>query len=171
MGAILSIAIVFVSKTGNTRLLAERARILVPADSLVYFGAPSPEALQASTVLMGFWTDKGTCPEPDRGFLRSCHGKRVFLFATYGYGGDPTYADHVLGNACGLLPEDAEYLGGYACLGKMPATTRERFVRMAVSAPDRFLPKIANFDNALTHPDEADLHGFDVALCRAIATP
>ena len=55
----MSYAIVFSSKTGNTRLLADTLRASLPQNECTYFGAPAPEALEAETLYIGFWTDKG----------------------------------------------------------------------------------------------------------------
>ena len=47
----MSYAIVFSSKTGNTRLLADTLRASLPQNECTYFGAPAPEALEAETRL------------------------------------------------------------------------------------------------------------------------
>ena len=39
----MSYAIVFSSKTGNTRLLADTLRASLPQNECTYFGAPAPE--------------------------------------------------------------------------------------------------------------------------------
>ena len=52
----MSYAIVFSSKTGNTRLLADTLRASLPQNECTYFGAPAPEALEAETLYIGFWT-------------------------------------------------------------------------------------------------------------------
>ena len=51
----MSYAIVFSSKTGNTRLLADTLRASLPQNECTYFGAPAPEALEAETLYIGFW--------------------------------------------------------------------------------------------------------------------
>lgn len=56
----MSYAIVFSSRTGNTALLAQTIWDTLPGDCL-YFGTPDPKALEAETVYVGFWTDKGSC--------------------------------------------------------------------------------------------------------------
>ena len=61
----MSYAIVFSSRTGNTALLAQTIRDTLPGDCL-YFGTPDPKALEAETVYVGFWTDKGSCDDRTR---------------------------------------------------------------------------------------------------------
>lgn len=82
----MSYAIVYSSKTGNTRLLADAIRE-VAGDDCIYFGEPSDAALSADILYVGFWTDKGTCDSTVADFLKKLDGKKVFLFGTAGFGG------------------------------------------------------------------------------------
>lgn len=75
----MSYAIVFSSKTGNTRLLADTLRASLPQNECTYFGAPAPEALEAETLYIGFWTDKGHADDTLTAFLQTLKGKRVFF--------------------------------------------------------------------------------------------
>ena len=72
----MSYAIVFSSKTGNTRLLADTLRASLPQNECTYFGAPTPEALEAETLYIGFWTDKGHADDTLTAFLKTLTGKR-----------------------------------------------------------------------------------------------
>ena len=56
----MSYAIVFSSKTGNTKLLADTLHTCLPQESCCYFGTPDPAALEADKLYVGFWTDKGS---------------------------------------------------------------------------------------------------------------
>ena len=87
----MSYAIVFSSKTGNTRLLADTLRASLPQNECTYFGAPAPEALEAETLYIGFWTDKGHADDTLTAFLQTLKGKQVFLFGTAGFGGSAEY--------------------------------------------------------------------------------
>ena len=73
----MSYAIVFSSKTGNTRLLADTLRASLPQNECTYFGAPAPEALEAETLYIGFWTDKGHADDTLTAFLQTLKGKRA----------------------------------------------------------------------------------------------
>ena len=70
----MSYAIVFSSKTGNTRLLADTLRASLPQNECTYFGAPAPEALEAETLYIGFWTDKGHADDTLTAFLQTLKG-------------------------------------------------------------------------------------------------
>lgn len=64
----MSYAIVFSSKTGNTKMLADTLHECLPQEGSVYFGGPDPAALEADTLYVGFWTDKGKADEDTAAF-------------------------------------------------------------------------------------------------------
>lgn len=82
----MTYAIVYASKTGNTRLLAETIRESLPQDSCLWCGGPDERALAADRIYLGFWTDKGSCSQELTDFLAGTAGKEVFLFGTAGFG-------------------------------------------------------------------------------------
>ena len=137
----------------------EATAAALPPEGCVYRGAPAPEALDADVIFAGFWTDKGTCAQDMAGFLPLCGGKKVALFGTAGFGGDPDYFNMLLENVKKLLPSDAVYLGGWMCQGRMPGSVRARFAAQLEQDPENANAKrmLENFDRALSHPDEADL--------------
>ncbi len=149
-------AIVYSSRTGNTRQLADALHSALPAGDCLYFGTPAPEALAADRVYVGFWTDKGTCDEAVAAFLRSLPaGKEIYLFGTAGFGGSPAYFTKILDAAASNLPAGVQPVGRYMCQGKMPEAVRRRFEAMPESP--RRQAMLDNFDMALTHPDADDL--------------
>ena len=162
----MSYSIVFSSRTGNTRQLAETIRETLGEEGLVYFGAPDEAALQADRLYVGFWTDKGSCNQEAADFLKTLSGKEVFLFGTAGFGGVASYFDKILEKARKALPRDVRVLGTYMCQGKMPMSVRERYVKMKESPVPvpRMDQMIENFDKALSHPDAADLEGLAGAV-------
>ena len=169
----MSYAIVFSSKTGNTRLLADTLRASLPQNECTYFGAPAPEALEAETLYIGFWTDKGNADADTLAllrtlknkrlflfaFLQTLKGKRVFLFGTAGFGGSAEYFEQILAAVQKSLDESNTVIGTYMCQGKMPMTVRQQYEKMLQQpnhAPNLEM-LIENFDKALAHPDAADL--------------
>ena len=53
----MSYAIVYSSKTGNTKILADTLHDCLPQEGCDYFGVPDPAAMEADTLYVGFWTD------------------------------------------------------------------------------------------------------------------
>ena len=152
-------SIVYSSKTGNTRQLAEAIERQLPAGDLLYCGAPDAAALQADVLFVGFWTDKGTCDETVAQLLKQAEGKTVYLFGTAGFGQSQQYFDQILARVRENLPAGAVYGGGYMCQGRMPQAVRSRYEAMQVKEPEnaRYKMLIENFDAALAHPDANDL--------------
>lgn len=152
-------AIVYNSKTGNTRLLAETLQKVLPQADCVYFGTPNDAALSADRLYIGFWVDKGSCDDAVSDFLTKLQGKEVFLFGTAGFGKEPAYFETILKKVSQNLAPGNTLIGTYMCQGKMPISVRERYEQM-LAAPNpapNLHALIENFDQALSHPDEADL--------------
>lgn len=162
----MSYAIVFSSKTGNTKLLADTLHTCLPQESCCYFGTPDPAALEADELYVGFWTDKGTADESTLDFLKQLHGKNIFLFGTAGFGGSEEYFSKILKQAERSLDRSNTVFGRYMCQGKMPLSVRQRYEGM--KKQPIHLPNldalIENFDNALSHPDADDLERLKQAV-------
>ena len=155
-------AIVYSSMTGNTALLARTVRETLPGDACVWFGAPDPKALEADTVYVGFWTDKGTCSAEIAQFLQQLTTQRLFLFATAGFGGDAAYFARILGRAEELVRPGVPVIGTFMCQGKMPASVRARYETMEDAG--RRQAMLDNFDRAASHPDGEDLSALAAAV-------
>lgn len=156
-------AIVYSSKTGNTKMLAEKLREILPKQDCIYCGAPDGAALAAERLYVGFWCDKGTCDADTGAFLKTVEGKELYLFGTAGFGGEAAYFDQILQRVRGGLAGDVRVAGAFMCQGRMPMSVRERYERM-MSAPEHpanLGMLIENFDAALSHPDEEDLSRFE----------
>lgn len=156
----MTYSIVYSSKTGNTKMLADALHQALPADDCLYFGAPDAQALAAERIYIGFWTDKGTCDAETAAFLAQLTQQEIFLFGTCGFGGGVAYFEQILARVRDLLPESVQLVGSYLCPGKMPQSVRDRYVRIAEEEPAKrshMQKMIFNFDCALSHPDADDL--------------
>ena len=155
----MTYAIVYSSRTGNTKRLAEAIHQALPHEDCVYFGPMNDVALNAERLYIGFWTDKGTCDAATEAFMDKARDKEVFLFGTAGFGGDAAYFDQVLGRVEQNLNNSNRLVGTYMCQGKMPQSVRERYEKMRASTVH--IPNleelIENFDRALAHPNDGDL--------------
>lgn len=156
----MTYSIVYSSKTGNTKMLADALHQALPADDCLYFGAPDAQALAAERIYIGFWTDKGTCDAETAAFLAQLTHQEIFLFGTCGFGGGVAYFEQILARVRDLLSESVQLVGSYLCPGKMPQSVRDRYVRIAEEEPAKrshMQKMIFNFDCALSHPDADDL--------------
>ena len=154
-----SYSIVYSSKTGNTKMLADTIMKSLPELECVYFGLPDEKALLADRIYVGFWTDKGNCDDSTAQFLQQTTSQEIFLFGTAGFGENPEYFEKILHHTEKHMPKTITLIGTYMCQGKMPMSVRERYEKMA-SSPihmPNIKGMIENFDKALSHPDETDL--------------
>lgn len=158
----MSYAIVYSSRTGNTKALADAIREVLPPEDCCYFGPPDAAALAAQRLYIGFWTDKGTCDGETAAFLGQITNQQVFLFGTAGFGGAPAYFEKILNAAQENLSDSAQVVGRYMCQGKMPMGVRRRYEAMEES-PNRQV-MLDNFDRALSHPDQQDLEALKNAI-------
>ena len=150
--------IVYSSRTGNTRRLAEVIRTYLPEENCLYFGQPGDEAVekakQSGIIFAGFWTDRGSCDAVMADFLQKCGARRFFLFGTAGFGGSEEYYAQILGNVRKNLSGAARLEGSFVCQGQMPDAVRQRYEAMEPSPTRQQM--LDNFDRALGHPDEED---------------
>lgn len=158
----MTYSVVYSSKTGNTRMLAEAIRSFLPNENCTYMGEPSSQALVADRIYVGFWTDKGTCDPETAAFLSELTKQEVFLFGTAGFGGSAEYFEKILAEVKQKLGPQVRLIGTYMCQGKMPQGVRRRYEAMEESPRRQML--LDNFDRALSHPDEADLQYLKDAL-------
>lgn len=140
--------VVYNSLTGNTKLLADTIREVLPCNDD-----------NNDIVFVGFWTDKGTADSKTIEYLKLLRDKKIFLFGTCGFGGSEAYFERILTNVKNNIDSSNEVIGEYMCQGKMPESVRNRYLKMKESnnCPPNIDALIDNFDRALSHPDEKDL--------------
>ncbi|NCB33146.1 MAG: hypothetical protein EOM64_04585 [Erysipelotrichia bacterium] len=160
----MNYSIVYSSRTGNTAMLAQHLKTILPKDSLVYIGAPDTGALDADTLFIGFWTDKGRCDQVTENFLKTLNSKRIFLFGTAGFGESDSYFAQIISRTAANIDSSNTITGSFMCQGKMPLSVRERYESMKNEQPEKMNQLILNFDAALSHPDQADLDHFLAAI-------
>lgn len=151
-------SIVYSSKTGNTALIAEKIKNKISTENLTYFGLPSQDALDADTIFVGFWTDKGRCDDNLKSFIQNLSNKNIILFGTAGFGGSESYFNQIIDRVAAFIPESCSLKGSFMCQGKMPSIVRERYVQALEKDPSNTQMKsmIENFDEALNHPNPKD---------------
>lgn len=159
--------VVYSSRTGNTKKLANVIFAAIPGDSKDIQPIDEYEGKAADTFFVGFWTDRGTCDMSVVELLSELHGRNVALFGTCGMGSDAKYRNAIEQQVKVWLPEDNRYLGCFMCQGKMLIRVRKKYEAMSAQGPDaeRRQLLLDNFDKALLHPDEEDLkNAFDFAV-------
>ena len=148
------------------KIIGGHAAQLPAAGGLLLFRHPNPAAMEADTLYVGFWTDKGKADESSSDFLKQLRGKQVFLFGTAGFGGSEEYFNKILKAVQKNLHSSNTVIGSFMCQGKMPMSVRQRYENM--KKQPLHLPNldamIENFDKALSHPDADDLERLKQAV-------
>ena len=106
-------SIIYSSRTGNTRLLAEAIRESLPADLCDHFGTDEAGAVESEKLYVGFWTDKGTADEAALALLKRLKNKKIFLFGTAGFGESEAYFQKVLDRVKESIDESNSIIGTY----------------------------------------------------------
>lgn len=152
-------SITYSSRTGNTERLAEALREMFSEETRIYFGPLDDAASYADMIFVGFWTDKGSCDEEVKLFLKKLKGKTVFLFGTAGFGGSEEYFSKIMNSVRSNLDGANCIAGSFMCQGRMPEPVLRHYEKMLSEASDpaRIQHMIDNFHKASAHPDPGDL--------------
>ena len=142
-------SIIYSSKTGNTKKLAEAIYNTLPQNKCDYYGTVDKiDDVLSNVIYIGFWTEKGNADHLTIDFLNKLKNKKIFLFGTAGYGESEKYFEG-----------SNTIIGTFMCQGKMPLSVRERYEKMREqnNISLNIDKLIANFDKALSHPNKVDL--------------
>lgn len=161
-------SIVYSSKTGNTAVLAKKIQSCLPGGDAVYCGPPACDAADADFIFAGFWTNMGTCDEGMSAFLEGLRGKKLFLFGTAGFGGEPEYFAKILSRVSSKLDGSNWVVGSFLCQGKMPDSVQKKYEALASQEPSKAAVLLENFERALQHPDASDLERLEQAVLEAV---
>lgn len=153
----MKIAIVYSSVTGNTKLLAETIKNEI--GDVAYIGDAANAPTNADLYFVGSWTNRGDASKEIIEFLKKLKHKKIAYFATAGYGGSVEYYNTLFSRVKEYIDSTNSILKSFFCQGKMPLSVKERYVKMITENPDDKMLKVslANFEEALTHPDSEDL--------------
>jgi flavodoxin len=160
--------IVYSSRTGNTRKLAEGIRL-----GLLEGGVPAriaaveekPDAADAPWVLVGFWADKGQADQKALEYIRSLEGRKIGLFGTLGAEPGSNHARELAKKTEALAAEKNTCLGSFLCQGKIDPALTEQFKKFPPNHPHAMNEeRRKRHEEAAKHPDEEDIAAA-VAAC------
>jgi Flavodoxins len=148
--------VVYSSRTGNTKMIAEAvAEALAPCD--LYSVEDAPDASGYEFIAVGYWVDKGMPDTACQKFMATVQGKKVALFGTLGV--DPTH-DHA--KECARKGEDLMRNGGNTVYGTVLSQGRidpkiiEVMKKTAQNVHPMTPERIARIEAAKSHPDAED---------------
>ncbi len=153
----MNIAVIYSSKTGNTRKVAEAIHSSLPDGAILHDVTNAPTPTDYDLIFMGFWVDKGTANLEAQEYMKQLNGQRVALFATLGAYPDSDHAKQCLTNAADLVPT-CTVVDTFICQGAIDPKLIEWMKTLPANDPhgpndDR--RKL--WADAESHPDEMDL--------------
>jgi flavodoxin len=161
--------IVYSSKTGNTRKLAEgihrglaealgREARLAPVEE-------NPDPAGAEWILTGFWADRGNADPKTLQYIKSLEGRRIGLFGTLGASPESAHAKDIAQKAREAATEKNTVLGCFLCQGKIDPALTARFRDLPADNPHAMTPeRVKLHEEAAKHPDEKDIEAA-IAAC------
>lgn len=158
-------AILYDSHSGNTAHVAQTIRHALPAEDCLCFYS-TIEALKhpekfadADLIFYGFWTDRLDCPEQSQKVMAQLPATKVALFATAGFGEGEAYFQKIFDNAKQHLPEGVTLLDTFMCLGKMPITIEEQYLKLLHDPVigEQAKTMLENYNKVKGHPDAQEL--------------
>src|SRR5665647_595613 len=144
--------VVYSSKSGNTKKLAEAVYEYLSGDKEIAAVADAPDPAEYTFVAVGFWVKDGQ-PDPDsQAFLaRLKDGQNVYLFATHGAAVGSVHVKNAMMKARELVAK-ASVRAIFSCPGEVDAKTLETAAQKNPQ-PAWF----ADAPAAKGHPDAKDL--------------
>ena len=155
--------IVYSSRTGNTKSVAEAIRSVVPEPSVLASVEDAPDVADYDFLAIGYWVDKGMPDAGARAFMEQVKGKKVGLFGTLGAWPDSEHADDCRKKAVALM-EGNEVLGQFLCQGRIDPKVLEMMARMSSDDHPMTDERKARIEEAKKHPNEADFEAARAAF-------
>jgi flavodoxin len=148
--------IVYSSRTGNTRKIAEAILTVMPEGTALFPVENAPDPSDYDFVALGFWVDKGA---PDCAMLKymgQIREKNVGLFATLGAWPNSEHALDCMKKATNLL-SGSRVLGTFICQGKIDPELLATMEKMGKNSPHPMTEeRKTRIAEAAKHPNEAD---------------
>jgi flavodoxin len=166
--------IVYSSKTGNTRKLAEGIqRGLAEAlgqEPRIGAVEENPDPAGTDWVLVGFWADRGNADPKALHYIKSLEGHNIGLFGTLGASPDSDHAQSIGKKVQELAAEKNRVLGCFLCQGRIDPALTEQFKTLPADNPHAMTEeRLKLHQEAAKHPDEQDIHAA-VAVCLSMVT-
>lgn len=150
--------IVYSSKTGNTKKVAEAILSVMPAGTEIFPLESAPDPDGYDRIAVGFWVDRGTANAEMQPYLRKIREKKVGIFFTLGAFPDSEHAKQSCDAAIALLGDGCEVSARFWCQGAIDPKLTEWMSKLPPEHPHAPNPeRLRRWEEASKHPDVADL--------------
>lgn len=150
-------AIVYSSKTGNTKKIAETIKSIDPERFELFSVEDNPDPDIFDFIFMGFWVDKGTADTKAIEFMKKIKSKKVAVFMTLGAYPESDHARSSLEKGLENLGESCTVIDKFVCQGAIDPkliSWMEKLPKEHPHAPDKARRK--RWLDASTKPDNDD---------------
>lgn len=148
--------VVYSSKTGNTREVAEAIFDILPDEKEIFPVEDAPPGDGYDFVAVGFWVDKGMPDQRAMAYMKNLNGATVGLFGTLGAKPDSDHARECIRKAVDLV-DGNRVMGSFLCQGRINPAIVEMMKKHASDIHPMTPERVANIEAAASHPDETDL--------------
>ncbi|MDD3618895.1 MAG: flavodoxin family protein [Desulfobulbaceae bacterium] len=154
--------VVYSSKGGNTRKLAEAAFSRLSGEKEISPVAGAPDPGDYDVVVVAFWYQGGQPDSDSQQYLKKCKGvRKLFLLATHGAAKDSDISRLGM-NKARELASGANIVGTFSCQGEVPQNVLD-----AAANKDPQPPWLKDAATATGHPDREDFYELSLALEKA----
>jgi len=147
--------VVYSSRTGNTRLVAEAIHSIMPARAELVPVEEAPDPAGYDFLVLGFWVNRGELDAGMLAYMDRVKGSNVGLFCTLGTWPDSKRARKSIQKAVNLL-EGNNVLGSFICQGKVSLSPLESMAKMLDDTHPMTEERRATLKEAARHPNKAD---------------
>lgn len=167
-------AVIYSSRTGNTKMVAEAVLEALPEGTAIYPVASAPDPESFDFLALGFWADKGKPDAAMQTYMDRVAGKNraIGLFGTLGAYPDSDHGKEILRAARESVAGN-RILGEFLCMGKIDPNVLQMMEAMRARGKDQAHPmtpeRAARIKEAEKHPDAADLENARIVFRDSIA--
>jgi flavodoxin len=155
----MKILLIYSSRTGNTRKVAEAIYEVLPSGSIICPVEDNPSYKDYDMIIIGFWVDKGLPDIKTLEYMESIGGKKIGIFGTSGAYNDSERGKKTLERTRQLLEPRNEVIAEFICQGKIDERLLERYKNRGPDHPNPMTEeKRKRHEEAKKHPDSNDLN-------------
>ena len=148
--------VVYSSKTGNTKKVAEAVKSAMPEGCEIHPVENAPDPSDYDFVAMGFWVDKGLPDTMAQSYMKKIKGLNLGVFGTLGAWPDSGHARNCMEEALKML-ESNNVLATFMCQGKVDPRLMEMMAKQNIESHAMTPERKARLEEAAKHPDDNDL--------------
>ncbi len=158
-------ALIYSSKTGNTKKVGEAIFSVLPQGSQIFAIEDAPKLDDFDFLVLGYWVDRGTADPKMKKYMEAIEGKKVAIFGTLGAYPDSDHAKDVIGNVRKLLAKN-DIVGSFICQGKVDSALVERMNK--IPGHEMTPERKARLEEAAKHPNENDFANVKKTFCEIL---